>query len=181
MSSGSPGLPGLLSALLQPGPSPRVVLALQAQPQALLLREARSELEPAQPAARPGPGTPANLRGARTTPKTTWSHVIMNQSVKSQPGHFFHQFLKNKQNGYIPLSLTVLLHNRPWCREKYKTPLLTSEEPRGKKRTWSRGTICQPPSPSPSEDPPGRGSGRWAQGAPSSCPLLRQQAPRVPQ
>nr|KAF6501023.1 hypothetical protein HJG59_008019 [Molossus molossus] len=35
------------------------------------------------------------------------------------------------------------------------------------------------PSPSP-RGPMGQGLGKWAQGPPSSCPLLKQQAPQCP-
>ena len=64
-----------LMALLQPGPSPSLpfsLLALQAQPQVLLLAEAFPDLEPSD--------RPVNLRGCtRPTGKTTHSDIKMSQ------------------------------------------------------------------------------------------------------
>ena len=95
-----PWLYDLLSALLQPGPSPRASSGLQAQPQVgCSERPLRSRSwSQSQHGHRIGLdlALPKPQGGARTTLKTTWLGIIMDQSVKNQPGYLFHQSFKNK-------------------------------------------------------------------------------------
>lgn len=68
-----------------------VVLALQAQPQALLLEVALPGLEPSD---RPGPSAPVNLRGrARPTCKTTCSGIKVGPVSQKLPKPAFQSTL----------------------------------------------------------------------------------------
>lgn len=180
MCAQSPGSSGLLSQPCSSLPLLLVaVLALRAQPEAPLLGEALPALEPAT-----AMGQACTWRSCKhqwlyeAHPQNYFSGIIMDQSVKIQPGQFFHQFFLNKHNGYIQ-SFANQTFTEDIEREKEKAPAVL-EEPRGRERAWSRGTIFQPLLPASLVDSSlGRCSGRWAQGLPSSCQLLKGSGPRV--
>lgn len=153
---GSPRL-----ALLQPGPSSESS-GFAAPAPGPAAQRCPAELEPAQPSDRPGPGAPISLTGyTRTTLKTTWSGVVMDQSVKNQPSQLFHQFFLNKQSGW--LYSVICQANIYWGfhytagpgleREIEKDP--ASKEPRGNK--GPKGPFFSHLLPLPPVDSSGQG------------------------
>lgn len=154
---GIPWLSGLLSALLQPGPSHRASSGLRAQPQVCCL-ESLVVPEPEQPLARPGPAFLKPQGGARTMLRTTGWGIIMDQSVKNQPGCLFHQLFKTKQNGYTQWFVRVLVHSGPGERKKYKRPCVPLRSPEGRRARGPEGRF--PVTSPPPQIRLARGSGK---------------------